>query len=361
MRFFLKYTSLIMLGLFVGCNSSTEEKPSSQKKVVDPQPVLIAGKNIFNTQNGSLECFHDRASDKEFDIACHLYVTHEDGTKSLADFLSKELEASWLPPVAGENVSVSSLNCIVVHGNLGYRCHLITADMISLGELSEKYYFSFQAVDKQNKVELKMAAFVSLPDKNDSIPPELDSILIEESVGELTPEGLSLVSGNQSITTPFGEAKGVGLMTVRKVTQQATPTPVTVVDPVWFDNLDEEGNEKISLQCKQVESTLPEVNGEVSFAIRCELVVSEELKNTLQLSDSKLEGYSFPEGGKTNRLSCSQNANGYLCLGAVLKENLEMPQNEKPFARVELRLARQNEYRLFTRTTALAFSRNSVQ
>ncbi len=344
----------------MGCNATTEDNSQSKKTVLAPQPVLISGKNIFNLQNGSIDCFHDRAGDREFDIACHLFVKHEDGSKTLADFISTDLQGVWSAPEADKEVQVSNLNCSVVHGNLGYRCHLITSNVISADDAG-KYHFAFQLVEKQTKTETKLEDAILLADRNDRIPPEVDTILIDESLDALNPEGLSLVSGNNAINNPFGDAKSVGLMAAVKITHQAVPTPVLAVDPIWFDNLDEEGNEKISLQCKQVPSPQVEANGEVPFAIRCEIVASNELKNTIQGSVSKIEGYSFPEGSGSNRLSCSTDALGYLCLGTVLKENLEVFQNEKPFARVELKLSRSNEFRLFTKTTSLAFSRNSVQ
>lgn len=127
---------------FTAC--TTKEKYSGNSEQVEPQPVVISGKNAFNLSNGAVQCAYLPKTVTQYTLFCHTYVKSSSSNRSLVAsksmtsligdtteslLLATEFEAGvsldWnAPQVQSAQNPMSSQSCKVENGGLGYVCDL---------------------------------------------------------------------------------------------------------------------------------------------------------------------------------------------------------------------------------------------
>lgn len=348
-RFFILFL-IVGITQFTACNSTTDESPKAKRGPASSQPVYFT-KNIFNQQNGVIRCFHDKTEDKSYEIACHPYLKQEDGTLSLADFVAKGVTLNWNAPEVDPRIPISSFSCNPV--GLGYRCELTTVALLTEAEEDAAIQFSVEAMDANSSVNLKMIESVFLTKLN-RIPTELDAVMIEGPLTDTSGLTISHESKTELIGSPFVDipTRGPALLSEQKI-RSVVPTPLVQLNPEWFDK--EDLQEKARLVCKQIglsdDAAEEEAFQKVAFS--CQILLENDLKESLKTANVKLEGFSFPEGATSNRLLCDNTGGQFRCEGEVLKAS----QNGTPFARFEARISvPSKQFHLLIQTLPLKLS-----
>lgn len=133
--------SLLFLN-FTAC--TTKEKYSGNSEQVEPQPVVISGKNAFNLSNGTVQCAYLPKTATQYSLFCHAYVKSTSSQRSLLPsksmtsllgesteslLLASEFEAGvsleWnVPQIQSAQNPMNSQSCKVENGGLGYVCDL---------------------------------------------------------------------------------------------------------------------------------------------------------------------------------------------------------------------------------------------